>query len=158
MLEIICFKDKYFFLSVCLYIIRIPQKNFHLINLTLGKFVAGDPRKYSVEVGAIRLWDKFSINTFWINGKRRSSQQWGCGFMALQTEVQSHGEADMNEMDISMVQQFVLVTSCSSCFQLQLEIYHFWYFRFFHLLTKKFMFSRISAFSLWNFLQFFILL
>ena len=41
----------------------------HLTYLTLGRFVAEDPRKSSVGYGAIWICDTFSFNTFWINSK-----------------------------------------------------------------------------------------
>lgn len=93
----------------------------HLIYITLYR--TQDSKKCNVEFGAIWTHETININTF---EKTHSLQQLGHGLSALAPWLCipklgshmipfscSHGEADLNKMELTVVQQLCVVTSCS---------------------------------------------
>ena len=80
--------------------------------------VAGDPRKPGVEFGAIWTRDVFNKKNLGINSEYHSVQRRWCGFNSLASWhcshaiplSWSHGEADVNKMEITVVQQLAEVT------------------------------------------------
>ena len=63
-----------------------------------------DPKKLRVKSGAIQTQHMFISNIFWINGERLFVQQWGHA-LGWKLKLKLGGEADLNKMEISVVQQ-----------------------------------------------------
>ena len=106
----------------CMYVILTSQEPFIWFAAHLAGLLPRSQRKYSFTFGANRT---FNIYTSWINSRQSLLQHQGRGLSALASWLcrlkpgshvipltWSHGEADVNKTEVSVVQQLAVEMHC----------------------------------------------
>lgn len=86
------------FLSVCY---SHNSRTVHLIYFGLGRFVAEDPRKYSVDFGVIWTDSSPALTRFLSRGSRRKQNGDCCGATTTKKRLDERGDVEVRFRGVS---------------------------------------------------------